>query len=1122
MKHIHSALALSIVSVLSACGGSDDDGTTSNASNYNVKAIDGYLNGAFVWLDLNADGQFNTGEPSAETSGLGDAILSLEGVTDHNGSPIIDASRYPVIVRAIRGKTVDIGDGNGSSSTPVTEDYIMSAPAGQTAVTPFSTLVHVKVNNGDTLESAKQQVATSLGIDEDKLLGDFYEDGSETTQQMARIIVSAKVLPTTTEQLSQNLMQEASDHSVEDRLSQLSTIVASTEFDSARNLVIVGGDGSLEIADSHVDDDSDSDGIPDAIDHFVDADARPEGYVTSWDDIDGDGIGDNMDPDIDGDGISNDEDVMPYDPLESKDNDGDGIGDYADKDDDNDGVLDIADAAPFDPTVSTNENTKLRAFFESNSVAYSLWGNHDFDDPELDREAFDLDVVDGSPTASFSQSEYFDYSDDGVGTWQVLSDSQSDILLVESGWVEVGVDASLIFDGINWVVTVGSDHDSHASYTAFGSVVSLSGKPISTIDTYWPHGNTNLLFSEGAEAINFSMVTQAVNYWLTDQATSQIGSFHASTADVISSQSVSTSISSDTSLFLPSIKGVFISDDTFMEFVETDTENLAFYYEINAPTTARLLVNNASQPITSTWKKVTVHGADIIEFTLPKIILNHMGDNQPEQPTLILSDYNNSVHIGWKDNHIDDGVIASNVTFVNETALDDYQASLRPEFECTLQNTDSATYANYLSAVESCGGMLPITTSFLVDNSFYRTRSNGSSREYFFNDDGSATVVKDEDLADTYQVTWVLNNNLVTITYDDGAEWTWALVDQHEVLGSFKFYDTWSENGVVIQEIWSKEMQLKANNELCIFSDESISDYEQFESSVEAYRECRASAKLDLLASDINTLILADSWDDGNASSVFVMSDDGTLNAIYDGVWDGQFNWALSEDSILDVSSQSDGFVEFKMAFLAESDDGYLVADYWDGDDRAWLYKIDQIDASSECTINSDDTWGDNGPTSTSSYSQFDDQISACINTQNFDSRVYTPRVAEHLTNNERVLVLERRDGEDDTIVFKMADASGQSGDALVNDDGTWLRGSWQLLEDNNDIRYRVTIMNDTETYRITFASVDVVSESLLIKTFEQYTGWSSANVIDASTGAIATWTVRYKEANVSDYPFDD
>ncbi|MFC1812988.1 hypothetical protein ACFL03_09875, partial [Thermodesulfobacteriota bacterium] len=112
--------------------------------------------------------------------------------------------------------------------------------------------------------------------------------------------------------------------------------------------------------------DTDGDGVPD------DQDAFPED-PDEWEDVDGDGIGDNADPDIgagpssedsDGDGVPDDQDAFPDDPNESKDSDGDGIGDNADpdteagetEDSDGDGVPDDQDAFPDDPNESRDSD----------------------------------------------------------------------------------------------------------------------------------------------------------------------------------------------------------------------------------------------------------------------------------------------------------------------------------------------------------------------------------------------------------------------------------------------------------------------------------------------------------------------------------------------------------------------------------------------------------------------------------------------------------------------------------------------------------------------------------------------------------------------------------------------
>jgi len=79
--------------------------------------------------------------------------------------------------------------------------------------------------------------------------------------------------------------------------------------------------------------DDDGDGVPNELDPFP-QDPELRG------DLDGDGIGDEIDLDRDGDGVPNANDAFPTDPTEHADTDGDGAGNAADDDDDGDGVPD--------------------------------------------------------------------------------------------------------------------------------------------------------------------------------------------------------------------------------------------------------------------------------------------------------------------------------------------------------------------------------------------------------------------------------------------------------------------------------------------------------------------------------------------------------------------------------------------------------------------------------------------------------------------------------------------------------------------------------------------------------------------------------------------------------------
>ena len=104
--------------------------------------------------------------------------------------------------------------------------------------------------------------------------------------------------------------------------------------------------------------DADEDGVVDAKDAFP-SDAQ------EWQDTDGDGIGNTVDPDDDGDGVADNADEFPLDASESADRDEDGVGDNGDAcpddpdetaDVDGDGVCDNADAFPDDPEESSDSD----------------------------------------------------------------------------------------------------------------------------------------------------------------------------------------------------------------------------------------------------------------------------------------------------------------------------------------------------------------------------------------------------------------------------------------------------------------------------------------------------------------------------------------------------------------------------------------------------------------------------------------------------------------------------------------------------------------------------------------------------------------------------------------------
>ncbi|UGA53926.1 hypothetical protein [Vibrio sp. VB16] len=425
MKRNRLSIALGLIgtSALMGCGDSDSASTSptppstttpSVITTYDVTAIDGYLQNANVWLDLNSNYLLDDAEPSVRSGGGGVAKLDVSGIENYED--------YPIVVQAIAGETIDIGiDINDPENNPVNTSYMMSAPAGETDVTPLSTLVHVileqqMANEKNDLgrdeltpaevealkEKAKSQVADQLGIDKEDVLGDFIGEGNNDVAFAAENIVNSNILPEEPEGLA-GVVEEAklddpddnaNDSSFLAKNSAASSLIKST-IETVQENTADGEEQDFsseeEVFDGTQDSntDTDSDSVPDFIDAFPN---DPDEWVdTDGDGRDangdlknpigvneGDGYGDNSDLDDDGDGINDIEDAFPLNKHESLDSDNDYIGNNADTDDDNDGYLDESDGSNNLVDVHPLDNTKA--------------GDHDGDSIDSIDDAFPSDA----------------------------------------------------------------------------------------------------------------------------------------------------------------------------------------------------------------------------------------------------------------------------------------------------------------------------------------------------------------------------------------------------------------------------------------------------------------------------------------------------------------------------------------------------------------------------------------------------------------------------------------------------------------------------------------------------------------------------------------------------------
>jgi len=161
MKKI-GLLAASVALALTGCGGSDSNSSNGNTAPVEntqavIKAIDGYLVDAEVYIDRNKNGVADSGE-------------KISSLTNAKGEVTISAAdtKFPVIVRAIAGKTYDTDKGGR-----LTQTIEMTAAAGSNVVTPFTTLAAIE-------NLSLPELAAKLNLPEAVIAGDYVASKSDT------------------------------------------------------------------------------------------------------------------------------------------------------------------------------------------------------------------------------------------------------------------------------------------------------------------------------------------------------------------------------------------------------------------------------------------------------------------------------------------------------------------------------------------------------------------------------------------------------------------------------------------------------------------------------------------------------------------------------------------------------------------------------------------------------------------------------------------------------------------------------------------------------------------------------------------------------------------------------
>lgn len=239
MNRLVLSLAITSALIVSGCGDSGDD-IPPTTKTYQVTVIDGYLNNALVWLDLNNDGACDATEPQTRSGAGGVAELD---VTNIDGLP----SDYLLRVQAIAGETID----EDHPDSPISTGFYLAAPPGVDVVTPLTTLVAARMDVSPelSLEQATAQVAADLGLAESEpgaLLSNYI--AQEQGQLMAVAVNLTTIMTDDETGAPEDMLSDAGEIAqvVNDAYQSLSESFGD-EFKPADLIVDIGSDGTVGV-----------------------------------------------------------------------------------------------------------------------------------------------------------------------------------------------------------------------------------------------------------------------------------------------------------------------------------------------------------------------------------------------------------------------------------------------------------------------------------------------------------------------------------------------------------------------------------------------------------------------------------------------------------------------------------------------------------------------------------------------------------------------------------------------------------------------------------------------------------------------------------------------------------
>ncbi|MDP5253560.1 MULTISPECIES: hypothetical protein [unclassified Vibrio] len=1152
------AIGVSASSLLVGCGSdSDSDSSSASTSTYSVKAIDGYLVDAQVWLDVNGDYQLSEGEPMAMSEAGGVANLDVSSVTDYLS--------YPILVKAIAGQTTDESEGE------ISQGFVMSAPPGEDSVTPLSTLVHMTMEKTDSSSmtdeeieqlkaSAISQVAAQLGLDSDEVLGDFIENQVDSAAYVAVNLVTAGVLPEDEAERE----TAADDDDFNNQLDAARTAIKQ-QVEAAGEQGFADLDNVFSDSDDF-ETDSDADGVVDVLDKFPDD-------ATEWSDLDGDGTGDNSDTDIDGDGVENDQDAFPLNPVETIDTDDDGLGNNADSDDDGDGIADEQDGDPLDPTNPSLEEEEEEEVTDRDQDGYND-DVDDFPDDETEWLDSDLDGVgdnadafpeDGSETLDTDSDQIGnnrDDDDDGDGLLDSVDpeplaedNSNSSDTAIAAAWLFSQSQAYIVYD----------DEDDSDQEVLVVEPASINGTDM-TIEGYQTLIDTGVLSS--LQSYESNDIILSANGWVLASVFPEIryqdGEVVANNVDAplqtyrlngqliaLDGQNIKDTVEwayhfDDELTFSEGsyvFNGLFVADkDTYYlddnpayvfagdggqsdGEVETLAQVISSVSAGDGASPGELVgvvldyslmvelveggianyftldyTNNESSILASgTWQQQTISGEDLITAPIPDQVVESYPDRfDLANNIIVLSEYNGKVHEGTVDTA---GESNDSVPIYNESAYLQIinNATTAVVTLCDLgEDVEAPTLDDFNEAVALCGGAESLPDADDLDGeTFMRVRGDGETRHYTFND---MTLDVAKNGSYSYSLDWTIEGDYFKFTNADQSEvWYWALLNEDGDRFSFKFYEEYDDTS----EIWSAIMT-SDDNPVCRFDEQYDVSQSVFTQAIEAYDACSGD-EVSLSDEDLDGVRLVRTNSDGEIRSFEFDSSTMTAHYYRNGVDRGEQNWYIEDERYIVTTALDDSLDVYNiMALLSDNDDSLIIANYTPEDSEIWVdtyYDLADVELD-DCTISNTEFDDENNvPLTTVTFDTFLTTVSECQQEGNDIDAFFSD---DYFNDDSRNLMLS---DEYDTFVFR-ADGSG----FLIVDEES-IDMTWQLDETNHVIELNFVYTYQGEEYDVmdSMALVDTDGQSISVKVLSQtdLPGWPG---VDSEEGDLwsAVFDVSY------------